>query len=470
MSTASIPAWAGPLDVAGLALGAVHEARAATERLLRAHSTDVQVTTDPELVEVAFSAIDRLRVDGRAAEPWAPLSGFVAARDGWLRLHGNYPHHATAITAALGASTAEGLAAAVAPLPAEEAAARVLRAGGIAAVVRTPEEWRAHPHARATADDPWVTTQTGGAARGPRLRAHAAGAVGTGGIGAAAQVDAGPAGPRDPAATRADLPLAGRRVLDLTRVVAGPVATQLLGCLGADVLRLDPPARPEQLDAFLAAGMGKRSALLDLRAHRDLLEELLAGADVVVLGYRPGALTDVGLDPSDLAARHPHLVIGALSAWGEHGPWGDRAGFDSIVQAATGIAVRCAREDGRPGALPVQALDHATGFRLAAGMLDLLADGRAGVVRASLLGAARTLLATGTGATSSTGAGDGDARAEADGGAGDGAAVGLPPAVELGTPHGRVSTVPVPLLLDGVPLTGAISGYGTAEPRWDERR
>ncbi|QCR52727.1 CoA transferase [Brachybacterium sp. SGAir0954] len=443
MSTARIPAWAGPLDVAELALGAVREAGAATERLLRAHGTDVQVTTHPALVEAAFSAIDRLRVDGRAAEPWAPLSGFAAARDGWLRLHGNYPHHATAITAALGARTPEELAAAVAPRPAEEAAARVIRAGGIAAVVRTPEEWRAHPHARATAGDLWVTTQLGGMAR-----------------------DESP----DPAATGERLPLAGRRVLDLTRVVAGPVATQLLGCLGADVLRLDPPARPEQLDAFLAAGMGKRSALLDLRAHRDLLEELLAGTDVVVLGYRPGALTDVGLDPSDLAARHPHLVIGALSAWGERGPWGDRAGFDSIVQAATGIAVRCAREDGRPGALPVQALDHATGFRLAAGMLDLLADGRAGVVRASLLGAARTLLATGTGATSSTGAGDGDGRAEADGGAGDGAAVGLPPAVELGTPHGRVSTVPVPLLLDGVPLTGAISGYGTAPPRWEERR
>lgn len=313
-------------------------------------------------------------------------------------------------------------------------------------MVRTAEEWGAHPHARATAGDPWVTTRAAGAARDPRLRARA------------------------PAATGERLPLAGRRVLDLTRVVAGPVATQLLGCLGADVLRLDPPSRPEQLDAFLAAGMGKRSALLDLRAHRDLLEELLAGADVVVLGYRPGALADLGLDPPALAARHPHLVIGALSAWGERGPWGDRAGFDSIVQAATGIAVRCAREDGRPGALPVQALDHATGFRLAAGILDLLADGRAGVVRASLLGAARTLLATGTRATSSTGAGDGDARAEADGGAGDGAAVGPPPAVELGTPHGRVSTVPVPLLLDGVPLTGAISGYGTAAPRWDARR
>ena len=451
MSTASIPAWAGPLDVAGLALGAVHEAGAATERLLRAHGTDVQVTTHPALVEAAFSAIDRLRVDGRAAEPWAPLSGFAAARDGWLRLHGNYPHHAAAITAALGARTPEDLAAAVAGLPAEEAAARVLRAGGIAAVVRTAEEWGAHPHARATAGDPWVTTSAAGAARDPRLRARA------------------------PAATAERLPLAGRRVLDLTRVVAGPVATQLLGCLGADVLRLNPPSRPEQLDAFLAAGMGKRSALLDLRAHRDLLEELLAGADVVVLGYRPGALADLGLDPAALAARHPHLVIGALSAWGEHGPWGDRAGFDSIVQAATGISVRCAREDGRPGALPVQALDHATGFRLAAGILDLLADGRAGVVRASLLGAARTLLATATatatGTTSSTGAGEGDAREAADGGAGsDGAAAGLAPVVELGTPFCIDSAAPEPYPIVRAPLTGAISGYGTAEPRWDARR
>lgn len=144
--------------------------------------------------------------------------------------------------------------------------------------------------------------------------------------------------------------------------------------------------------------MGKRSAVIDLRGRSRSLESLVAGADVVVLGYRPGSLDRHGLQPEMLRARHPHLVVATLSAWGEHGPWGAREGFDSIVQAATGIAAVYSGDDARPGALPVQALDHATGLRLAAGILDLLASGRGGRVRGSLLGAARDLLARPRGA------------------------------------------------------------------------
>jgi crotonobetainyl-CoA:carnitine CoA-transferase CaiB-like acyl-CoA transferase len=168
----------------------------------------------------------------------------------------------------------------------------------------------------------------------------------------------------------------GIRVLDLTRVIAGPVATRYLAALGADVLRLDPPARPElplhQLDGL----PGKRSALLDAGAAEGLatLHQLLDGADVLVHGYRPGALARFGLDPDTLAQRHPGLVVVALSVWGSHGPWGGRRGFDSIVQVATGVAVREApdggRSGGRPGALPCQLLDHGTGYLCAAAALD----------------------------------------------------------------------------------------------------
>ncbi len=111
-------------------------------------------------------------------------------------------------------------------------------------------------------------------------------------------------------------------MLDLTRVIAGPVATRTLALLGADVLRLDPPHLPELSWQHLDTGMGKRSALLDLRTDRARFEALLAEADVVVVGYRPGTLDRYGLDPARLAERRPGLVVATLSAWGPVGPWG----------------------------------------------------------------------------------------------------------------------------------------------------
>ena len=173
-----------------------------------------------------------------------------------------------------------------------------------------------------------------------------------GGVGAAVRTEAqwrAVAGPPPPLVEQRDLsPAAPRparrlRVLDLTRVIAGPVATRTLAVHGADVLRLDAPHLPEiPLQAWDMLP-GKRSALLDLN-DADKREELLAGADVVVAGYRPGALDRFGLAPEALAARHPGLVIVTLSAWGTDGPWGSRRGFDSLVQAACGIAV----DEGRP--------------------------------------------------------------------------------------------------------------------------
>jgi crotonobetainyl-CoA:carnitine CoA-transferase CaiB-like acyl-CoA transferase len=174
-------------------------------------------------------------------------------------------------------------------------------------------------------------------------------------------------------------PCQGIRVLDLTRVIAGPVGARMLAALGADVLRVDPPHLPELADGHIDTGAGKRAATLDL-ADAERREALLAGAHVLVTGYRPGALARFGLDAGDLAQRHPHLVQVSLSAWGATGPWGERRGFDSLVQVASGIAAECAAADGTPGVLPAQALDHATGYLLAAAALRALAmraEGRA---------------------------------------------------------------------------------------------
>jgi crotonobetainyl-CoA:carnitine CoA-transferase CaiB-like acyl-CoA transferase len=193
------------------------------------------------------------------------------------------------------------------------------------------------------------------------------------------------------------------RVLDLTRVIAGPVSTRLLGSLGADVLRIDPPRLPEITDQFVDTGFGKRSAEADLAIpeNRHLLEQLLATADVVITGYRRGSLNRFGLEPEVLLAVRPELVVVTLDSWGSTGPWSGLRGFDSIVQAATGIAdlYGTGNHDGewQPGALPVQALDHATGYGVAAAAIALLArrrhKGLGGSARLSLARTAEELFA-----------------------------------------------------------------------------
>lgn len=407
--------WSGPLDVEGLALGAVEAVCTAARSAVAARGLPITVSTSHELVAASFAAAEHLRIAGKEPEGWAPYSGFFATSDGWVRLHGNYPHHAAAIDDALAVSSKNELIETVAALPSSEIEARVIAAGGIATVVRDEHEWATHPHGRATADDPWHTTALGASRR--RLPA----------------LDVG-------------LPLAGVRVLDLTRVIAGPTCSQVLACLGADVLRLDPPRTPELLEQYLSNGMRKRSVEADLTTSAETVRrELLPSADVVLLGYRPGALARFGLDADSLAGDHPGLIVGSLSAWGEHGPWRDRRGFDSIVQAATGIA-EVYRNNGRPGALPVQALDHSTGHALAAEVMTLLARGYGGVARTSLLGAARALLSRPRSAS---------------------AEVALEvPTVTVHSPYGELTTVPPPLLLDGQYVVDAVGGYGTGNLAW----
>ncbi|WP_330258573.1 CoA transferase [Streptomyces murinus] len=326
------------------------------------------VRVDDGAVAAAFHSERLLRVDGRAPLSFAPLSRFWRTADGWVRTHANYPHHRARLLDALGLP-ADATPATVAALLAGRTALgteeTVHAAGGLAVALRTPREWRATEQAALVAARPLVERATLGAA----------------------PVRALP--PLDTAAAPL-LPAAGVRVLDLTRVLAGPVATRTLALLGADVLRLDAPWLPELPDQHADTGLGKRSATLDLAARPDAFEELLAGADVVVTGYRPGALDRFGLSPEALAERHPALVVAQVSAWGAYGPWGSRRGFDSLVQAATGIAVTegSAQE---PGALPAQALDHGTGYLLAAAVLRALTErSRDGAGRAVRLALART--------------------------------------------------------------------------------
>lgn len=328
------------------------------------------VRVDDGAVAAAFTSERQLLVDGRAPVGFAPLSRFWRTADGWVRTHANYPHHRERLLSALGAGAAEEseVEAALAERSAVEAEEAVYAAGGLAVAVRTPEEWARHPQAAAVAGRPLVERERLGTARARVLVPLPAGTP--------------------------LLPAAGLRVLDLSRVIAGPVATRTLALLGADVLRVDPPQLPELPDQHADTGFGKRSAVLDLRTGRRAFDDLLATADVVVTGYRPGALDRFGLSAEALAERRPGLVVAELSAWGAYGPWRERRGFDSLVQAATGIAATEGTPE-RPGALPAQVLDHGTGHLLAAAVLRALTeqsyDGCGRLVRVALARTARWL-------------------------------------------------------------------------------
>lgn len=418
MDTSSARWWACPLDVGTLAADVVERVRAAAAALSRARNLDLRPATSPALVVASFAALEHLRVDGDAVESWAELSGFARTADGWVRLHGNHPHHAAALQKLYGIRDRAGLERALAARTGSQVEQEVTAAGGIAVRVLDRAQWQEHPQARDCARHGWVEVEDRGAREPPT-----------------------------PIRPRPEL-LAGVRVLDLTRVIAGPTCSQLLSCLGADVLRVDPPHRPEILEQHLSTGMGKRSTLLDLRdaVQRDRALSLAAGADVILTGYRPGALDRHGFGTEDLAALAPQAVIGALSAWGEAGPWGRRAGFDSIVQAATGIAVACGTSE-RPGALPVQALDHATGHLLAAAVLEALAEGRARTIRVSLLGAAEAL-------HSLPRPPGGDV------------AEHPVPTVRVRSGARELIAVPPPLLIDGRTIERDVPEYAAAAPVW----
>ncbi|NYF15644.1 crotonobetainyl-CoA:carnitine CoA-transferase CaiB-like acyl-CoA transferase [Microbacterium sp. AK009] len=371
--TGSFP-WGAHLPVGTLATDSVALASLAIA-LHGARSGRVRV--DRERVAASFGSERLLRINGAAPSAWAPLSGFWRAADGWMRTHANYPHHERALRTLLGLPDDAGTDAAAAAISARSAAELehvAAERGAIVGRVRTPEEWLAHPQGHVVAAAPIIERRRWGHAA-PRTW------------------------PGDAA------PLAGVRVLDLTRVIAGPIATRDLRLAGAEVLRVDSPRLPETGWIHLDTGQGKRSTLLDLGRpiDRKTFERLLARAHVVVTGYRPGALTRFGLNPGELAERHPGLITASISAWGTEGPWAARRGFDSIVQAVSGIATIESADGKTPGALPVQALDHATGHFLAAAIVQALGaqrqEGGSTDIRMSLARTAHALLTSADPAT-----------------------------------------------------------------------
>jgi hypothetical protein len=360
-------------DVTGVATGAVAVATLAAAQLLsvRRESPVPAVTVDSLEASAAFAAEVLFSPVGWAQPPlWDPIAGNYRAADGWVRLHTNYAHHRAAAEKVLNAHDREAVREAVSALPAEEIEGAIVTAGGAAAAMHGRNEWLSSPPGAATADAPTLT------ARERQLQHRVGWAEKPG-----------------------QLPFSGVRVLDLTRVIAGPVCTKFLAGYGADVLRVDPPGFPEVPSLLPETTLGKRTATLDLTSPDDRVgfEELLRGADVLVLGLRADAIGRLGYDDQTILAENPDLIIASLDAYGWAGQWRERRGFDSLVQMSCGIAADGATVAGRdePTPLPYQALDHATGWLLAGAIALALTreitETLTARVHASLIGTANLL-------------------------------------------------------------------------------
>lgn len=348
--TGADPALPSSFRVGTLAQATIAAAGLAAAEIWR-HRTGCRqrVAVDMRHAAIEFRSERYMRLDGKPPGPaWDKIAGVYRTGDGrWLRLHTNFPHHRDGLLKLLDcAYEREAVLAALMKRQAEAVETAAAEKGLAVAMMRSPEEWAAHPQGQAVAKLPLVEIARIGDAPARRF-------PGT-----------------------AERPLSGIRVVDLTRVIAGPVCGRTLAAHGADVMRVTAPHLPAVPLLDMDTGRGKLSASVDLRAtdDRDWLRTLVREGHVFVQGYRPGALAAFGFSPEALAELRPGIVAVTLSAYGHEGPWAARHGFDSLVQTASGInhaEAQAAGIDG-PKELPAQAIDHATGYLMALGIMTAL--------------------------------------------------------------------------------------------------
>src|SRR5437763_3576625 len=305
-----------------------------------------------------------------------PVMGMYPAKDGrWSYIHANFPNHRAAALQVLGVrEEKEAVRQAVAKWDALELEEAIIAAKGAGGMVRTMAEWAKHPHAQALATLPLFEIVKIGDAPVEKL----------------------PDG---------DRPLSGVRVLDLTRVLAGPTCARTLAEHGADVLKITGAHLPNIGYQEFDTGHGKLSAHLDLRQSKDVetLKGLVRETDVFSQGYRPGTLGGRGLSPEELAKLRPGLVYVSLCAFSHVGPWASRRGFAPVVQNVSGITSRQGElfPGAQPGPhfYPVPAIDYLTGYLMAFGAMVALArrarEGGSWLVRISLAQTGRWLVGRG---------------------------------------------------------------------------
>ncbi|AZD04000.1 CoA transferase [Pseudomonas chlororaphis] len=418
-------------DVTELASASIAAAgQAAAELLLSQTGRLPTLSVDRRLASFWFAT--SLRPLGWSVPPlWDPVAGDYATQDGWIRLHTNAPHHRRAAEQVLGrVADRPAMAAKVAQWNKSDLEQAVVEAGGCAAEMRNWAEWQAHPQGQAVNAEPLVHYQTRNISAAQPWRGSLA------------------------------RPLAGIKVLDLTRVLAGPIASRFLAGLGAEVLRIDPPEWNEP-GVVPEVTLGKRCARLNLHdaADRLVFEGLLGEADLLLHGYRADALERLGYGAAERQRFAPGLIDVCLNAYGWSGPWQNRRGFDSLVQMSSGIAEAGQRwqQADKPVPLPVQALDHATGYLMAAAAIRALTErlqtGAAGSARLSLARTAKLLI------EHSNGSAEPALRGE------DQDDQGL--LVEQ-TPWGPAHRLQVPLQISGTPLQWAhpASDLGAHRAKW----
>jgi crotonobetainyl-CoA:carnitine CoA-transferase CaiB-like acyl-CoA transferase len=322
-------------------------------KLRSGQSQDVAVDMRHAVVECRSERY--LGVEGKAPPPaWDAIAGVYKTRDRrFVRLHTNFPHHRDAVCKTLGCKAErDAVQDALMQWDGETFETAAYANGGVVAMMRSHEEWMVLPQAEALAGLPLFSIEK-----------------------------LGEAAPRP--WPKGDRPLAGLRVLDLSRVIAGPVAGRTLAAHGADVLLISGPDLPAIPWLTIDTGRGKLTSFVELKSEQGprVLRDLLARADIFSQGYRPHALARLGFSPEEAARISPGIVFVSLSAYGHAGPWAERRGFDSLVQTATGFndaEGRAAGIDG-PKELPAQILDHATGYLMAfAAMMARLRQAREG--------------------------------------------------------------------------------------------
>ncbi|MCK1361630.1 CoA transferase [Bradyrhizobium sp. 199] len=342
-------------------------------RLRSGETQDVHVEIQHAVAECRSERY--LRLDDKPPPPaWDAIAGVYRTGDNrFVRCHTNFPHHRDAVCKVLGCKAErDKVQAALMQWKGEDFETAAYAAGGVVALMRSSDEWPALPQARALAQLPLISIEKIGEA---------------------------PPKPWPQATSNNDRPLSGLRVLDLSRVIAGPVAGRTLAAHGADVLLVSGPELPAIDWLTIDTGRGKLTTFIELKSEtgRAQLRELLEDADIFSQGYRPRALAALGFSPEDAAKINPGIVYVTLSAYGHTGPWAERRGFDSLVQTTTGFnhaEGRAAGLDG-PKELPAQMLDHATGYLMAFGAMMARArqarDGGSWHVRVSLAQTGRWL-------------------------------------------------------------------------------
>jgi len=371
-ASGALPSAFAVSDLACASIGAAGQAVSELLRQQTGHLPAVEV--DRRLASFWFAT--SLRPIGWEIPPlWDPIAGDYATEDGWIRLHTNAPHHRAAAESVLGAcADRAAMAAKVAQWRSADLEQAVVDAKGCAAEMRSWAQWQQHPQGMAVNAEPLVHF-----------------------IDSQDEIT-------HPWQSSVAQPLAGLKVLDLTRVLAGPTASRFLAGLGANVLRIDPPSWNEP-GVVPEVTLGKRCARLNLQQPDDraVFENLLKDADILIHGYRADALEHLGFGAERRRQLAPGLIDVSLNAYGWSGPWQNRRGFDSLVQMSSGIAEAGQRwkQADKPTPLPVQALDHGTGYLMAASAIRLLTQrlktGRGGSARLSLARTAKLLIEHGPG-------------------------------------------------------------------------